>query len=529
MKASIRFFVFLIIALFALSCNKAGVTTSEMKLIPVKVGKEYQYIDRQGKIAINPQFSIATVFRNGLALVKTSGNEPKWGYISEDGKYAIAPNYNSATIFSEEMAWVVSENTAPTAINSMGEIKITLQDAEFVKIFKNGYAAFSISDSSGAKWGFVDNTGAVVINPQFTNTGNFSNGKCAVENTDGKWGYIDKSGGIVINYQFDNASEFKDGKAVVYSDGKAGVIDEQGKYLINPQFSNMVDDGGRYLIEQDGKWGWCDQEGKIIINPQFSQAFPFMSNELAPVQSGKSWGYVDSDAKIIINPQFDFAFSHNGSLALVLSGSKIGFIDEEGKYVINPQYDNIDDDLTNYMHNGQSQFEMVETDFFNISTIVNRLNLVNPEGLSLSGSLADVTAKFKITEEQFSQYATEHQLIINEMVTNDAKLNFYVFASAYMEIPDGWYSKFVFNPDASIDGFAYEIKIGGRGTGKEKDVLQAIEQSLDGYQKDEEQSNEELTVYSKENQLVKFYIQGSRIIVILMNEVQETTPINEYD
>jgi hypothetical protein len=362
MKITLQLFaIFLAISILS-SCGGGGKSNSEVKLIPVKSGDDFQYIDKEGKIVINPQFSKATIFRNGLALVRTSGDEPKWGFISEDGKFAITANYKSATVFSDDLAWVVSENGPPTAINSKGAPKVTLKDAETVKIYKEGLSAFSINDGSGVKWGFVDKEGKVKINPQFSNTGNFSNGKCAVKNSDGKCGYIDKEGKIVINYQFDEAKEFVSGKAIVVLGDKTGLIDETGKYLINPQFSDMVDDGGKYLIEQDQKWGWCDKEGKIIINPQFGRAFPFMGNDLAAVNSGERWGYIDIKGKFVINTQFDMALPYNGKLALVVSGAKNGFIDADGKYVINPQYDGVSEDLVMYFLNGSSEYESVETD-----------------------------------------------------------------------------------------------------------------------------------------------------------------------
>ena len=93
MKSTLHLFAILIAIFFISSCSDGGSSDggksiSEIKLIPVKNGKEFQYIDKEGKIVINPQFSEATIFRNDLALVKTSGDEPKWGFISEDGKYA---------------------------------------------------------------------------------------------------------------------------------------------------------------------------------------------------------------------------------------------------------------------------------------------------------------------------------------------------------------------------------------------------------------------------------------------------------
>ena len=143
------------------SCGGNSNEIGDVELIPVKSGKDYQYIDKEGKIVINPQFSEASVFRNGLALVKSSGENPKWGFIDDKGTLAIPSNYVDATVFSEDLAWVVTENGAPTAINSKGEIKITLQDAETVNLFKEGLAAYSVSDSVGEKWGFVDKEGKV--------------------------------------------------------------------------------------------------------------------------------------------------------------------------------------------------------------------------------------------------------------------------------------------------------------------------------------------------------------------------------
>ncbi len=349
----------LIVLMFA-SCG--GSKSKEVKLIPVKSGKDFQYIDQEGKIVINPQFNQATVFRNGLALVQTNGENPKWGFIGEDGKFVIPATYKSATVFSEDLAWVVTDGSAPTAINNKGEIKITLQDAQSVCIFKGGLAAFSVADTSGIKWGFVDNTGKVKITPQFTAVGYFNENLCAVANKDGKWGYIDKDGKIVINNQFDRANEFINGKAVVTTEDKTGVIDAKGKYTINPQFHAMIPDGDLFVIEQDHKWGWCDKDGKIIINPQFTEAYPFGGKELAPVQSGENYGFIDKEGKIAINPQFQGALPFNGKLALVMSNKKIGFIDKDGKYVINPQFDDVSRDFMLYLINGSSEFEVAISD-----------------------------------------------------------------------------------------------------------------------------------------------------------------------
>src|SRR6266699_982332 len=88
-----------------------------------------------------------------------------------------------------------------------------------------------------AEWKTTDQTGRIVIPPQFDEAGSFSDGLAAVR-IGARFGYIDKQGKIVINPQFSSAGSFSGGLAVVGIDGKWGYIDKQGKFVIKPQFSS---------------------------------------------------------------------------------------------------------------------------------------------------------------------------------------------------------------------------------------------------------------------------------------------------
>tara|TARA_Y100000385_G_scaffold291483_1_gene369779 strand:+ start:4162 stop:5802 length:1641 start_codon:yes stop_codon:yes gene_type:complete len=472
----------------------------EIDLFPVSYDREdIQYVDREGKIVINPQFAEASFFRDGLALVLTSGEEKKYGYITEDGKYAITPQYIAATGFSEGLAWVVTKNSPPSAINKKGEIQFTLQEAEAVRDFKDDLAAFLIitqgEGSGNEKWGFVNKKGEVVINPQFSYANNFSDGLCAVENDDGKWGFIDKDGKIVINYQFTDIDKrfnrFKNGKCVVNLNGKSGVINTEGKYIINPQFDDMVADGDLFMVEQGGKWGWSDTDGKLLINPQFKRAHPFNGSKMAAVRSGKSWGYIDEDGKFFINPQFDYALPFMGNLAFVRNGGKWGFIDKDGKYIVNPQFDDFSTDLYNYMV-GLEIVQYVYTDYFNIGAITSLVDFDAPEGITDGSDFSRVSEicfdweGTTPTGEHFSKYKTRHELY-ERQITNDAKYKFYVMGKAYDKIKvkkgDGWYTytetEYRFNGKNKPTGYKYRIALSGRGSGKDEDVILAINNKLE--------------------------------------------------
>ena len=106
---------------------------------------------------------------------------------------------------------------------------------------QKGFDQASLPIAGSAATKVTEQTGRVVINPQFDAALRFAEGLAAVrigdENT-GRWGYIDKQGKMVINAQFDDAWSFAEGLAVTRMGGKWGYIDKQGKVVVNPQFDS---------------------------------------------------------------------------------------------------------------------------------------------------------------------------------------------------------------------------------------------------------------------------------------------------
>jgi len=67
----------------------------------VRIGAKFGYIDKDGKVAIMPQFDFAGSFSEGLAAV---GIGNKIGYIDKQGKIVIEPQFDFAGAFSEGLA-----------------------------------------------------------------------------------------------------------------------------------------------------------------------------------------------------------------------------------------------------------------------------------------------------------------------------------------------------------------------------------------------------------------------------------------
>lgn len=469
--------LFVLLTMFLLSGCSFFNESPKIDLIPFEQDDKYGYFDLQGKVVINPQFSFASAFREDLALVATTGENPKWGFIDKKGKVVIKAIYKEATVFQEGLAWVVAENTAASAIDKNGKIKFTLDEAEEVRLFSNHLAAFSKVDSESTLWGFVDINGKQTINPQFFEVGYFKDGKCAVKNKEGKWGYIDKSGNIIINYQFDDANKFVDGRAIVRLDEQSGVIDEEGKYIINPQFQNVYLDGDRYLIRQDDKYGWCDMDGKYIINPQFTDANFFAGSKLASFKSGEKYGYINKDGQITINPQFDEASQFFGDVAIVKTGDKYGLIDPTGKYKVNPQFDDIGIDVFFYM-NDLSRANSVKSDFLNTQAILKVINLNSPENLTFDDSFQTILRKKNLSADGFNAYDESHLMFKEKFINNEASYAFLVMGKL-KALNYETYDYYI--TDEKPTGFIYLFNLSGKAEGKSEAVQRAFEEKLPSY------------------------------------------------
>jgi len=480
------------------SCSNNSTNDFAPELIPVKVSEKWGYVNIEGKYEINPQFSSAGFFIDNIALV---ANADKYGYIDEKGKFLINPQYKYASDFSEGLAAVVPENGKIKYIDKKGEIKIELKDAEFAGNFHNGLAKVKIND----QWGFIDNTGKIIINPQFYQVIDFTDGLAAFSKKNEKdeilWGYIDKAGKIVINAQFKSVEPFTEGLAAVTIDGKQfGYIDKTGKYIINPQFEEVTSFFNEMAaIKQGNSFGIINKEGKIIINPQFDEINLPASNDLIAVQSDGKWGYIDMEGKYIINPQFEEATNFLGKIAIVKFADKIGFIDKKGTYIANPQFDGSLSPRYFSCYGIGYSFSKIETDFFDINSFTIKLLINNSLfGVDENSTIEKVSKIFNLTPDDYgrrnivisSTENLETEFSTKDIAINKVSIEFmtdvYNLENKYEYYKDYWGnqrqritgSSKVPNNDAKIKNIEVDIELSNKGTGKGEDLAKELKSSI---------------------------------------------------
>ncbi|HOM03537.1 MAG TPA: WG repeat-containing protein [Acetivibrio sp.] len=221
------------------------------------------------------------------------------------------------------------------------------------------------------KYGFMDQTGKVVIDFTYDYAEDFCEGFAAVSTdgfwnpdggyVEGKWGFIDKTGKVIVPIIYDKVCNFSEGLAAVIKDGKLGFVDTAGEAVIPPAFG-----GGMYeefyfssglAVVTTGDFGTPDF---LVIDKTGNLAFDFKydyarlssySEGLLAVGVGGDWGiggpyywarsysggkygFIDTNGKEVVSPIYDYVDDFNEGIAVVCKDDKWGAIDKDGNVVV---------------------------------------------------------------------------------------------------------------------------------------------------------------------------------------------------
>jgi len=188
--------------------------------------------------------------------------------------------------------------------------------------------------SANDKFGFIDPNGNLKIDlPEDVYTVfPFSDGLAViakrVPNTNGRWGFIDETGKVVIEPKFNVARPFSEGLAPAITDQGLGYIDTTGRIVIQPQFGS---DGGPFesafseglaaVAPHNSKWGYIDKTGKFVIPPRFAYASEFSEGRAWVGIPKNEWslekkiGMIDAKGQWIVEPRFDYGGKFSEGLA----------------------------------------------------------------------------------------------------------------------------------------------------------------------------------------------------------------------
>ncbi|SEL49982.1 WG repeat-containing protein [Halomonas daqiaonensis] len=224
-------------------CGREPTEADEASLYPMPKDGKWGYVDRSGDWHIAPQWDQAHAFHEGRAAV---GGMQDWGIIDRAGNYVVEPRYESGSLFEfNGRRW----GTSPFVAYSEGctvaaiftnepqrsffvdrdgktywreELPESLQtrDIRDFGTFSEGLAWFQVGQSFDARrYGWIDATGNVAIESDFTEAGPFSGGLAPASVADGQAGFISPDGQLQLprKWTLDNTTAFSEGLAKVWT------------------------------------------------------------------------------------------------------------------------------------------------------------------------------------------------------------------------------------------------------------------------------------------------------------------------
>ena len=236
-------------------------------------------------------------FSEGLAVVLDVA-EKKYGYVDTKGKAAIPLSFDGANGFSEGLAAVGM--CFPEGKNEIVE-----------------------------RWGYIDKTGNLVIEPEYGLAYAFHDGFAKVTDMNLNTGCIDKTGKVAVPLRYSEITDFWNGKAFAQEkSGEVFLIDTTGKKLKSIITGKYMDDCGNGIISVDvteqvapGREQYAtlyfDENGRI--SKEDARWRMNLSEGLAPYQDEKTgkYGYVGEDGTWVIAPVFDSAKGFKNGYAVV--------------------------------------------------------------------------------------------------------------------------------------------------------------------------------------------------------------------
>ena len=187
----------------------------------------------------------------------------------------------------------------------------------------------------------------------------FSEGLAAVS-LGGRFGYIDESGGVVIEPRFDYAGEFFHGLAEVLVGDKVGIIDRKGVIVVPPMFQRAIPLTKDVVIAVEGTWkfaplrrlfngyhelvnsGLYHVSGYWIRNPDLKYIRPFDRENGGAIwareRDSDGYGLLSSNGEWIVQPQYEYAGWLTEQRAIVrkpVGGALLsGAVDPSGRLVV---------------------------------------------------------------------------------------------------------------------------------------------------------------------------------------------------
>ncbi len=308
--------------------------------IPFRRGNRWGYLDRQGRVVIEPQFGYAGPFRFGRAYAGSK-------IIDQRGEMVVGiPSYVRSVILCEDCFWFSIEGVREPdqwgLMDYSGKVLIEETYSD-VRPFSNGLAAVNRGAQwqfpghlEGGKWGFVNRDGKEIIPLRYHRVDDFSEGMAVVETAmtdaaddpfpDTKKEIIDANGKVQFVVDGTCWGGFSNGLLAVLSGEQTSYVDRNGTEKFRVQGDgNEFSDGLAVIYVGASDKSVIDQAGEVVFQIKNEASLKEFHEGLASYHDGKNgYGYMDRAGKLVIGPKYNESTDFkNGVTAVHRGGERI--------------------------------------------------------------------------------------------------------------------------------------------------------------------------------------------------------------
>jgi hypothetical protein len=326
----------------------------ENDLAPVCKNKLFGFINKNGELIIDFQYSGANEFNNGFAVVVNIKN--KEGVIDSDNKVIIDFKYDEVHHFNDDL-YIVKLNEKYGLVNTENIIVLDIDYDAGLDGIINDRALIIKGSGTDELWGFIDSKGKIIIEPIYFFTSDFDTDLAVATKysyEDGSLsGVIDKEGSVVIPFQYDEITihelvnyDSLNMLITACKDDKWGIIYMGGTPLIPAIMNAMAENDFAFDFEED----ILGEFKSNLKENQFKYLQSFSIREMNDEKKFKRnlFGFRDffNEEEVIIEAVYDNFFPFANSYCVAEKNEKYGIINLKGEVVIDFIYDYISNTLS---------------------------------------------------------------------------------------------------------------------------------------------------------------------------------------
>jgi hypothetical protein len=274
-----------------------------------------------------------------------------WGFAKPDGSILIEPAYESAWVYADGFGRM----TDPSFMGLVSpEGKLLLKPQyNFIGFFSEGRAVFQ--DKNGA-YGYIDETGAVVIAPVYENAEDFKDGVAIVKKNDQNLlirpdGALVKSIGQLDRYHPD-PYEGMFASDINYDPGfipvtqaenyLAGLIDKDGNTVLKPVYEHLSRPQNGVLIAQmGGKYGLIRTDGSELTPRKYSYMELIAPGLYTAMNENERHGLINEKGETVLPFEYSYISSAGEGLFITARDEKSGIIDRKGAVIVPFEYNSL--------------------------------------------------------------------------------------------------------------------------------------------------------------------------------------------